>query len=73
MLETFTDRVFGEDFTRLVNSVEKIASAAKTAADAYAEKTRKPVIVVNVSTEPNVLNANDVAKAVSNAMKLQDR
>lgn len=54
---------------RFLKAFETLAGAAKTAAEAYAKRAEQPTVVVNVNYEPGVLNINDVAKAVTNAVK----
>lgn len=50
-----------------------LADAAKTAADAYANKMKQPNIVVNVNYEPGTTTVQDVADAVRRAVRVQDR
>jgi hypothetical protein len=56
-----------------LNHMGTLAEAAKTAAEAYADKTKQPNIVVNVAYEPSINNVQDVANAVLRAVRTQDR
>lgn len=56
-----------------VNALDQFARAALTAANAYAEKSKQPTIVVNVNYEPGQTTTQDVAEAVRRAVRVQDR